>query len=111
MDSESGVEEIRALLPEEDDLCLFLELVAPLVRAKYETHAQLLEAKMKYWIGQYENYLRALSPGRHATVIENEQAERIASEFLFMTLITLYLLSFISGPFILRLYMWHCRWS
>ncbi len=86
MDSESGIEEIRGLLHEEEDLCLFLELVAPLVRTNYESHTQLLEAKIKYWVPQYESFFRALSPGRHVTVVENAHAERVTSMVHFCTL-------------------------
>lgn len=82
MDSESGVEEISNLMSEEDDLCLFLQLVAPLVRTNYESHTQLLEAKFKYWVPQYETFFRALSPGRQVTVVENRHAERIASTLI-----------------------------
>jgi hypothetical protein len=54
MDSQDGIQELGPIMDDEEDMSVFLELVAPLVRTNYQAHTLALESKLQHWVPEYQ---------------------------------------------------------
>ena len=54
MDSQEGIQELGPIMDDEEDMSVFLELVAPLIRTNYQAHTQALESKLQHLIPDYQ---------------------------------------------------------